>query len=258
MLEDLTRKAPADPTIWRALGFAHERLRNHRAAEKALRGALGLDAKYALAWRDLGVVLAAQDRLPEAREAYRKAIAADPADVGAVVNLANLESEAGAHARALELYRSAEKLDSLQGYAYEGQVRELVALGREADAGDVWRRWVTRTPQDLEVREGAARHFVRQRRADVAVAIARDGVRVAPDAGGTWWLLGEMQAQSGDTLAAMSAFHDAARRARQPSERERAEASLATLRNLASHPLRTRFAADSAQAIADTARTRQR
>lgn len=259
MLEGLTRRAPADPTVWRALGFAHERRGDHRAAEKALRGAVALDAKYALAWRDLGVVLAAQDRTREARDAYRRAIAAAPRDVGAIVNLANLESGAGAHARALELYRSAEKLDSLQGYAYQGQVRELVALGREADAGDVWRRWVAVTPQDLEVRESAARHFLRQRRPDVAVAIARDGVRAAPDASGTWWLLGEMHAQMGDTLSAISTLHEARDRAQAPRERDRVEASLATLRAAASESLRTRFAEDStAKAIADTSRTRPR
>lgn len=259
MLERLTRQAPADPTVWRALGFAHERSGNHVAAEKALRGAVALDARYALAWRDLGVVLAAQDRKREARDAYQRAINANPKDVSAIVNLANLESAAGAHTRALELYRSAEKLDSLQGYAYQGQVRELVALGREAEAGDVWRRFVAVTPHDLEVRESAARHFLRQRRPDVAVAIARDGVRVAPDASGTWWLLGEMHVEMGDTLSAISTLHEADQRARDPRDRERARASLAALRAAASEPLRARFPPDSiGPAPADTSRTRGR
>lgn len=253
MLKDLTRRAPSDPTLWRALGFTQARLQQYAAAEKSLRGAVALDAKYALAWRDLGVVLVAVERPREAREAYRRAVAADPRDGGAVLNLANLESEQGEHTRALELYRTAERLDTLQGYAYRGQVRELVALGREADAGDVWRRWLTRASFDTEVRESAARHFLRQRRPDVALAIARDGIRIAPDQGETWWLLGEMQSQNGDTLAAMSAFLSA-QRSRTGSAR--AESSLTTLRSLASHALRTRFAADSAaQALADTSRT---
>jgi tetratricopeptide (TPR) repeat protein len=255
MLKDLTRRAPADPTLWRALGFAQARLQRHAAAEKSLRGAVALDAKYALAWRDLGVVLVALGRPREAREVYRRAIAADPQESGAVLNLANLESAEGAHTRALELYRTAERLDSLQGYAYRGQVRELVALGREAEAGDVWRRWISRAPLDVEVRESAARHFVRQRRPDVAVSLARDGVRLAPDQGDTWWLLGEMQALNGDTLAAMSAFRDAERRAK--GAHALSAQRLAELRAAASEPIRARFAADSlAQASADTSRTR--
>ncbi len=257
MLKNLTRRAPADPTLWRALGFTQARLQQYGEAEKSLRGAVALDAKYALAWRDLGVVLVALERPREAREAYRRAIAADPADGGSILNLANLESEQGAHARALELYRTAERLDTLQGFAYRGQVRELVALGREADAGDVWRRFVTRAPYDHEVRESAARHFVRQRRPDVAVAIARDGVRLAPDEGDMWWLLGEMQTQNGDTLAAMSAYLTAQRR--RPEGHARAESSLTALRSQASAALRMKFAADStAQAVADTSRTSRR
>jgi tetratricopeptide (TPR) repeat protein len=257
MLKDLTRRAPSDPTSWRALGFTQARLQQYADAEKSLRGAVALDAKYALAWRDLGVVLVAVERPREAREAYRRAIAADPQEGGAVLNLANLESEQGEHARALQLYRTAERLDTLQGYAYRGQVRELVALGREAEAGDVWRRWLTRTPFDTDVRESAARHYLRQRRPDVAVALARDGIRIAPGASDAWWLLGEMEAQNGDTLAAMSAFFTAQRR--RPEGHPRAESSLTTLRSQASAELRARFVADStAQAIADTTRTRRR
>jgi tetratricopeptide (TPR) repeat protein len=257
MLKDLTRRAPSDPTLWRALGFTQARLQRYAEAERSLRGAVALDAKYALAWRDLGVVLTALDRPREAREAYRRAIAADPGESGAVLNLANLEADLGEHVRALELYRNAERLDTLEGYAYRGQVRELVALGREADAGEVWRRYVARAPHDAEVRESAARHFLRQRRADVAVELARDGVRNAPHEPDAWWLLGEMEAQSGDTLAAMTAFHTAQQRDKQGHAR--ADSSLAILRNLASAPIRAKFAADStAQAIADTSSTTKR
>ena len=257
ILKDLTRRAPSDPTLWRALGFTQARLQQYAEAEKSLRGAVALNPRYALAWRDLGVVLVALERPREAREAYRRAIAADPEESGAVLNLANLEAEQGAHARALELYRQAERLDTLEGYAYRGQVRELVVLGRVAEAGNVWRRWLTRAPFDVDVRESAARHFLRQRRPDVAVEVARDGVRLAPHEADAWWLLGEMETQSGDTLAAMSAFRDAQRRAK--AGHPRAESSLTVLRSLASDSLRTRFAADSAaKAIADTSRTPRR
>lgn len=259
MLRELTRKAPGDATLWRALGFTYARLGRTAEAEKALRGAVALNAKYALAWRDLGVVLASDGRPREAREAYRRALVADPDEPGSVVNLANLESSEGAHTRALELYRRAEKLDTLQGLAYHGQVRELVALGREAEAGAVWRRWLTRAAYDIEVRESASRHFLRQRRPDVAVEVAREGVRLTPSASEAWWLLGEMQVQAGDTLEAASSFGDARRLARDPAVRERAVASLAALREAASETLRARWPADSLGATpADSARARGR
>ncbi len=255
MLQDLTRRSPSDPTLWRALGFVHGRLEYLAEAEKELRGAVALNARYALAWRDLGVVLAARGKPREAREAYRRSIAADPADEGAVVNLANLESEQGDHTRALALYRDAERIDTTQALAYRGQIRELVSLGHEGDAGAVWRRWLSRTPYDLVVREGTARHFVRQRRSDVSLAVAREGVRLDPKQGGAWELLGEMHAVAGDTLAALGAYRDARRRFKDPVDLARADASIAALRAVASDSLRGHFAADSVDhAMSDTTR----
>jgi tetratricopeptide (TPR) repeat protein len=253
MLEDLTRRSPGDATAWRALGVAHLRAGRHDAAEKALRGAVGLLPRYALAWRDLGVVLAARDRPREAREAYRRSLASDSTNATTLVNLANLESRLEDHARALALYRAAERHDTTLALAYRGQVRELVALGREADAGVVWRRWLAREPQDRGVREAAARHFVRLRRPDVARAIAREGVRLGPDEGEPWWLLGEVQRLSGDPVAALEAFREAGARFTTGPDRARVEASIAGLRASAPDSLRARFAADSAaHAVRDT------
>ncbi len=245
MLEELTRRSPEDATVWRALGFAYTKAGRHAAAEKALRGAVALEPKYALAWRDLGVVLALRDKPREARTAYRKALAADPADETATVNLANLESRLGQHTEALALYRQAEKLDSTQVLAYRGQIAELVMLERQSEAGDVWRRWLAAFPDDTQVREGAARHFVHVDRADAALAVAREGVRRAPSGGEPWWLLGEVQSLTDDPVAANASYHEAARRFRAPADSARVAASLASLRASAPDSLLARFAADS-------------
>src|SRR5262245_13073507 len=259
MLEDLTRSGPSDAAAWRALGFAYTRAGRYEAAEKALRGAVGLRPKYALAWRDLGVVLAARDKATEARDAYRRAVAADSTDETALVNLANLESRLGNHERALRLYRDAERRDTTQVLAYRGQVAELVALGREADAGAVWRRWLARFPNDHEVRESAARHFVRMGRSDVALAIAREGVRLHPSAGQCWWLVGEVHALAGDDLDALGAYREAGERFLDPADLARNEASIAELRAGAADSLRARFRADSAaHAARDTTRRAER
>ena len=246
MLEDLSRRAPQDATVWRALGFAYTKAGRYAPAEKALRGAVALNSKYALAWRDLGVVLALLDRPRDARAAYRRALAADPNDETATVNLANLESRLGQHAEALALYRKAERLDSTQVFAYRGQVAELVVLGRETEAGDVWRRWLAVYPDDTQVREGAARHFVHVGRADAALAVAREGVRRASKSGESWWLLGEVQALTDDPVSAHASYREAASHFRDPADSARVATSLATLRASVPDSLRARFAADSA------------
>jgi tetratricopeptide (TPR) repeat protein len=201
------------------------------------------------------VVLAARGKDAEAREAYRRALAVDPEDETALVNLGNLESRAGDHAAALAHYHEAELRDSSQALAYRGQVRELVVLGRENDAGAVWRRWLQVAPTDLEVREGAARHFVHVGRTDAALEIAREGVRLSPRSGEAWWLLGEMNAEALDARGALTAYREAVKQLHAPEDRARAEASIATLRAGAPDSLRAFFAADSVAAAArDTTR----
>ncbi|HEY6194834.1 MAG TPA: tetratricopeptide repeat protein [Candidatus Eisenbacteria bacterium] len=259
MLEGLTRRAPGNAGVWRALGFAYGRAGRHEDAERALRGAVALDPKAAKAWRDLGVVLAARGKDSEAREAYRHALAVDPTDETALIDLGNLESRAGDHAHALATYHEAEVRDSTQAWAYRGQIRELVSLGREADAGAVWRRWLKVAPEEPEVREGAARHFVHEGRTDAALEIARAGVRLAPRSGEAWWLLGEMHAEALDPRAALAAYREARKQFSAPEDRARAEAGIAALRASAPDSLRALFVTDSlAAAATDTTRAHGR
>ncbi len=254
-LEELTRRAPGDARIWRAMGVAYGRAGRLDAAEKALRGSVALDAKNARAWRDLGVVLAARGHTDAARDAYRRALAVEPRDETALVNLANLESASGFHAKALANYHAAELLDSTRAQAYRGQIRELVLLNREAEAGGVWRRWLAVAPEDPEVHEGTARHYVHEGRTDIALQLARDGVRETPKNGHAWWLLGEMQAEAGDHRGALVAYRESQGHTRDMALRMRAEQSIAALRLAAPDSLRAYFTADSvAAAAADTTR----
>lgn len=257
LLDDLTRRAPGDADVWRSLGFVHARLGRYAAAEKALRGAIGLRPDFAKAWRDLGVVLAARGRDREAREAYEKSLRHDPLDESALVNLANLESRLNDHVRALSLYEQAEKLDSTQALAYRGQIRELITLGREGDAGAVWKRWLAASGGDGVIREGAARHFVRNQRTDIALALARDGVREQPKAGESWWLLAEMQAAASDPRSALDSYRQAWRRFASPDDKARAETGIRELRASAPDSLRALFEADSLSVLADSTRSKK-
>lgn len=253
MLEKLVRRAPSNPEVWRALGFVRGRSGDSAGAEKALRGAVGLKPGYAKAWRDLGVVLAATGRDADARDAYRRALDVDPDDESALINAANLESRMGNPTRAIALYHRAEEVDSLQAWAYRGQIREWVGLGREDQAGEVWKRWLAVAGGDAEVREGAVRHFARQNRIDVALSIAREGVRVSPKSGEAWWLLAETTSETADTRGALDAYRRAITLFRKPEDRARAERGLRELRAAAPDSLRTVFEADSLQALRDAA-----
>ena len=62
--------------------------------------------------RDLGALLASQGRDRQARGEFQRAIAMDPGDAAAWLNLGNLERRAGRNPRALDAYRTAEARDS--------------------------------------------------------------------------------------------------------------------------------------------------
>lgn len=77
---------------------ALDRARQQRAkgrlaeAEKELATATGLHPKYAEAWQELGGVLEAQRRLPEARKAYLEAVASDGRFTPPLLGLARLSA----------------------------------------------------------------------------------------------------------------------------------------------------------------------
>ena len=137
---------------------------------------------------------------------------------------------------------------------------DLVELGRLDQAGEVWRRWLNVAPEDPEIREGAVRHFVKQGRDDIALQIARDGVRLLPKSGEAWWLLGEISTDTDDAKGALAAYRRALTLFRKADDRARVERSIVELRAAAPDSLRAWFAADSveaARAAADTTRRRR-
>lgn len=248
-LEAMTRTRPGDARVWRALGHAYGVAQRLPQAEKALRSAVNLDAKLALAWTDLGAVLAAQGRTVAARDAFQRALALDAADLSTLLRLANLESRAGENERALGHYRAAARVDSTSTDAWRGQVRELVALRRMDEVSATWRRWLAIAPEEPEVREGAARHFVHLGRLDAALEVARGAVRRSARGATAWWLLGEMQSEAADWSSALESYGRALEFAKDEGDAGRAVAGFASLRERAPAELVARIPADSLAAL---------
>jgi tetratricopeptide (TPR) repeat protein len=244
-LELLTRRLPKDGANWRALGYAYMRADRRGEAEKALRRAIALPPESALEHRDLGFVLAATGRESEARAEYRRAIALDPKETGAWVNLANLDRAKGDLERALASLREAEKRDSALALAIKGQAQVLVDLKRFAEAGATYRRLLDRAPADLDGRFAAARLFVALGRDDIALELARDGVRYDRASGEARLILGMALEAQGRLREAAQELHRAESLTRDRAGRERARQLLGTLRAEASDSLRVLFAADS-------------
>ncbi|HEV2104397.1 MAG TPA: tetratricopeptide repeat protein [Candidatus Eisenbacteria bacterium] len=241
----LVRRDPRDEPSWQALGFAYGVARRPADAERALRKAVTLDPRDADAWRDLGVVLATRGRGDAARGAYRRAAALDPHDAGALVNLGNLEAHDGRPDSALADYQEAERRDPGEVLAYGGEVGALRALGRADEMGPVYRRWLAVAPDAIQVRVEAIRYFNDQGRPDIAVELARDGVRVNPRDGEAWLALGLAARTTGDLRGALDDLRQAEQWLKSPEQRSRVRATLRAMRAGAPDSLRAMFAADS-------------
>lgn len=244
-LEKLVRRRPNDGDAWQALGFAYLSANRQRAAEIALRRAIVLPPERADKHRDLAVVLAARGNVKEARVEYQRAIALSPRDPTPWINLGNLERRANDPEKALENYREAEKRDSTFGLAFQGEIEALTDLRRDAEAGEVYRRWLRARPDDNGARLAAIRFFDRMGRKDVALEIARDGVRLKPHSAEAHLMLGMALEGAGQTRTSLDEMRRAEALFPAGEGRDRATALIAALRSGAADSLRDLFAADS-------------
>ena len=240
----VTRERPGDGEGWRALGFAYSLAGRDREAEQAFRRALRLPPERADEHRDLGVLLAHLGRTREARAEYRRAVALDPKDGSAWLDLANLERREGRLEQALADYREAEARDS-SVLAMRGQIEMLAGLERQAEAGEVYRRWLKAHPEDHDTRLAAVRWFDGSGRKDVALEIARDGVRHDAPSGVAHLILGMALEASGETRAALFELREAESLYDGAGDKDRIRRLISAMRAAAADSLKALFEADS-------------
>ncbi len=258
-LEQLTRGVPSVDRNWSALGFAYSVAGRPDEAERALRKAIALPPVRSAEQRDLGVLMAARGRVAEARAAYERALVLDRKDATVWLTLGNLARRVGGGPQALAAYRSAAAADSAFMPALKGQIAVLRDLGRGAEAGQGYRRWLHREPADYTTRLEAVQHFSSIGRGDIALELARDGVRHDRRSADGQLLLGMALATSGQLRASLTALQRAEAAFREPAARQQVRGLIETLRREAPDSLRALFAEDSAaHATRDTTRRRGR
>ncbi len=256
-LERLTRLDAKDAASWRALGFAYSVAERPAQGERAFRRALAVTPKDGPTWRDLGALYAATHRDDDARMAYRKAAEFDAKDSGALVNLGNLERRARRVEPALAAYREAERRDTTLSLAYRGQTQTLIEAHRDSEAGAVYRRWLAAHPDETSVRVEAIQLFQRLGRNDIALEIARDGIRRDPRSGEARLAFGMALHAMGEERDALLELRRAESWLQKPEQRLRVAALIRGMREHAPDSLRAIFAEDSTRfegATRDTAR----
>jgi protein O-mannosyl-transferase len=135
--EDVARRAPASPIVYRALGDAYLTAGDWRA-EAALRKAVALDPQDAESWTNLGVLLVRQDRFGEAEVVMRRAIELAPRLAQLRENLGLILQAQGKDGEAISAFENAivlapelaaPRIDLAEVLLRQGDVaRALVAL----------------------------------------------------------------------------------------------------------------------------------
>jgi Tfp pilus assembly protein PilF len=243
--EILTRRNPSDAESWDGLAHALLAAGRAREAETAMRRATRLKPRRAAYVRDYGVTLAAQGRLDEARAAFRRAQQMSPRDPAAWLNLGNLEAREHQSEAALAAYREALRRDSTSSLAFQGQVEMLAELGRDAEAGALYRTWLQRRPLEVGARLDAVRHFITVGRPDIALELARGGVRADDRSGDAHLVLGIALGAAGDARGGLGELRRAEKLFKAPADRARATSAIAAARRFAPDSLRAFYAEDS-------------
>ncbi|HEV8474198.1 MAG TPA: tetratricopeptide repeat protein [Methylomirabilota bacterium] len=111
-------------------------------AIEAYRRVVAIDATYAAAWNNLGLLLHRMGRQDEAREAYMAALEQDPGCCEAAYNLGALSEDAGDTQDAIRCYRQALTLSPDYADAHFNLAGALARAGDPDAAVQHWQRYL--------------------------------------------------------------------------------------------------------------------
>ncbi|MEO8481701.1 MAG: tetratricopeptide repeat protein [Acidobacteriota bacterium] len=143
-----TEQAPTRPNYWNSLAAAYSYQNRLSMAVQALEGeqrALTADSK-ATEWYNLGNGFLTMEEFKLAANAYRRALALDPADAASWNNLGTLEGVLGNTNAALADYQRASRLGNQLGANNYARLQQTIAAAQQTRSDDplraLWRSQV--------------------------------------------------------------------------------------------------------------------
>lgn len=159
-----------------------------------------------LAHNDLGYVLAAKGRIPEAIEHYQKAIEIDPTCADAYNNLGTIYLNQGQLDEAARLYHRAIDIYPSFAEAYNNLGILLMKQGRPAEAIEQFQKALELEPDNAEIQNNLANVFTTQGRADEAIEHYRQALAQMPDSVHAHYQLGFLLQGRGEFAASVAQF----------------------------------------------------
>ena len=201
---------PFDPEAHYELGVLLDRIGQAEEAETQLQFALKLKRDYyPSALNALGLVLARQDRLPEAVEKYEKAIQLKPNFAGALANLGTALDRLGRKTEAKARFEEAMRLDNTEAAVGLGQL--LDENGEVTAAMARYEEVLRLDPQNADAHYNLARCLGMLGRSAEAQQHYAEALRIQPDSADTHIQFGVELAKSGQETEALQHFREAVR-----------------------------------------------
>lgn len=162
-------------------------------------------------WNNVGAAHYRLGKYSEAVEAYRSAIALDPASALPYVNMAAALYRLGKLPEALAACRKGADLDPRSAAAWAQLGAACAALDKPDEAKDALRKAVALDPEDADARHGQGEFLLSAGDAAAAVSELRRAVELSPEDAGAWSALGAALDELGQGEEALRAYTEAAR-----------------------------------------------
>jgi predicted TPR repeat methyltransferase len=152
----ILRKQPTHPDALHFFGLLHFHRGQGVQAVALIMQSLAHAPGNPHAWNNLGNILSAQDKMTEAKEAYRRVTLLAPKMAEVWYNLAICMRDEGEFDQAAQHFRKAieQQPDFMRAYEYLGML--LYRVGDYGQAAEVYKAWLVRDPQSPVARHMAA------------------------------------------------------------------------------------------------------
>jgi len=148
--EETTDPAASSPELHNNVGRAHLGRGEIDAARAEFQRALALDPRNADALLNLGLLERLRGNAAGAEHLAQRALQANPSSVAALVQLAELRRDAGELDESIRLYREARALDDAQPFVHLGLGDSLQRAGRYPEAEAAFRAALALDPDAFE------------------------------------------------------------------------------------------------------------
>jgi superkiller protein 3 len=206
---EVIQRNPKNAIAYNNLGIALANQQKLDAAIAAYRTAIQLDPKYAAVYYNLGIALANQQKLDAAIAAYRTAIQLDPKDAAAYNNLGLALANQQKLDAAIAAFRTAIQLDPKYAVAYYNLGNALKDQQKLDAAIAAFRTAIQLDPKDAVAYNNLGIALANQQKLDAAIAAFRTAIQLDPKYAAAYNNLGNALKDQQKLDAAIAAYRTA-------------------------------------------------